>query len=170
VLKYITILIFCFSCTTQKYANQRAENISNFIICHFLNEYPFPEKKLSGIRIYYGFKRELKDPPSFFKKYQCCSTETDFNSIIKPINIYQSEKCNKNNNVLFLAYDYDYNYFSESETTYRISDIYFTSKNRGCFIASNICGVDCEEANIYSFEFIKPDKYLFKLVCPYFVT
>ena len=63
-----------------------------------------------------------------------------------------------------------YNYFSESEIIYRISDIYFTSKNKGCFIASNICGVDCEEANIYSFEIIKPDKYLFKLVCPYFVT
>lgn len=170
MLKYIPLFILLSSCSpfNNKVIN-RASFDPNLVLCEFIKYCNLnPSTKVS---VYKGFENEINDPIKFTNRFNCNIYEFKNFDQFYWINDNQFNKqCDEKRKIRISNNDFTYSSFNENVFTLRISNFYYYNSRNGFFLASNICGLSCEEANIYYFEYNDHKDISIKLISPYFVT
>ncbi|MBK7525620.1 MAG: hypothetical protein IPI53_16165 [Saprospiraceae bacterium] len=168
----LKILIFSFlilSCSSQKISFDSGQNITNLIVCEYLREIEGVKSNDQSVYIYKGFQKEKNDH-TFCRKYIDNSVKDDTTEFINWVDKNLSSLCEISQNIFISEQDFHYQHFNKKHAVFRISDIYFLSKTTGCFIASRVCGENCEEAKIYTFECNDGKSCGIKLAAYYFIN
>lgn len=133
------------------------------IICTLLKSNFNPFIDNDSIYVCSSKNNDVKDPEIFNRKYIHANRE--LNKFKKSININEIARktdCLKSDNILYCTEG-----GSNVSMSLELSNFYFFEVNRGYFILYIYCGINCNEANIYTFE-IRQGEVLIRWASPFY--
>ena len=157
------------SCFNKKLLTTNLTNKSNHVVLEYLSEIEGIDFCDKPVYIYRGFNSEI-NANIYRNRYFDNSIKMDSTISTDWIDKDINDICKCNQNLFISINDFSYTHFDKQDVVFRFSDIYFVSNTAGFFIASKVCGQNCEIANIYTFTFDNENKCKITLASYYYIN